>query len=181
MINAIYCKIFVFYDDLQIYAVFYSMNIFILLCVQSVAQIAAVLSPENLKLAWLYGFLFHWIMVLLGNSIIRLKDLHYSLQMVSAISYMKYSYTSILLIIYGFNRCSDDQFSAILYDNEINDRQFWPNIIFFLILIFIYKLFAITILMFKTHDSFNRKSNSISQKSNNFEYAHHDQLIRFYF
>ena len=60
---------------------------------------------------------------------IPIKELHYSLQMLSQLSYFKSGYECILIIIYGFDRCSEDQFSSVLHNFGIESSDFWPNII----------------------------------------------------
>ena len=133
---AIYCLILNFYESFAIYAVFYSINLLVLLCIQSVAQISAILSPDNVKLAWLYTFLYHFSMFLLGNIFVQIKDFHYALKMASSFSYPKYAYNTYFLIIYGFNRCSDDQFSGVLLSYDLDDQDFWPSMFHLIVLVF---------------------------------------------
>jgi ABC-type lipoprotein export system ATPase subunit len=55
---------------------------------------------------------------------------------ISDFAYTKYQFNSILIIIYGFNRCATGQISKVLYQYDIDDDQkFWTNAQY---LIFIY-------------------------------------------
>ena len=108
-----------FYDNITDYLVFYFTILLISLCAQNVSQNYAIIFPDNSTLALMITTFTHLLILFLGNCLVPLKELHYSLQILSSISYIRLGFESIVIIIYGFDRCSEDQISTVLYFSEV--------------------------------------------------------------
>ena len=134
--------------------VFSSLSLF---CMESLAQLSAVISSGEAKLSLLNSIFFFILMLFLGNCFVPLKELHYSLQILSSLSFLKYGFESIILIIYGFDRCSEDQISTVLYSLGIKTQDFWPNIIILIILCFFYKFITLFALITRNRMSHAKK------------------------
>ena len=81
------------------------------------ATIAMLLSQVVLNLS-----------ILISNSLIPVQTMHYSIKMLSELSYMKFTHDFIILNVYGLGRCNPDQVSSVLYVYTINDDMYWPII-----------------------------------------------------
>ncbi|CAG2167827.1 unnamed protein product, partial [Oppiella nova] len=96
-----------------------------------VSQISALLFMKEPKVAMMFAILVQAVLVLLGNSLFPVKELHYVLQVLSSLSYIRYAFECIVLLIYGFGRCSHNQMSTVLYSLDIEENVFWHNLLNF--------------------------------------------------
>jgi len=159
---ALYCWIINFYDSTFIYFGYLYLILFSVLCSQSLGHISGIIFSNNLKIALLMTASLQLLAVILSNSLIYLKEFHYSLQWFSELSYVKHSFESILVMIYGFNRCSPDKISVILYKYDINDQTFWSNSIKLFLLFIFLRYMSLIALMLKTNTfSILKKTNDL--------------------
>ncbi|CAG2172073.1 unnamed protein product, partial [Oppiella nova] len=91
---------------------------------ETVSQISALLFMKEPKVAMVFAILVQAVLVLLGNSLFPVKQLHYVLQVLSSLSYIRYAFECIVLLIYGFGRCSHNQMSTVLYSLDIDENVF---------------------------------------------------------
>jgi hypothetical protein len=111
-----------------------------------------------LKAFLTYTFSSQWKALFAQFIVIEIiKEFHYSLQWLSELSYYKLSFESILIMIYGFDRCASDEFSTILYGFNIEDKKFWPNVRKLFIILIVLKLIALIALILKTN-SFTKRA-----------------------
>ncbi|CAG2165982.1 unnamed protein product [Oppiella nova] len=82
---------------------------------QSTGHLIAVLFSGTPTLAALIACYCFVAQLLFSNFFIFTKNLHYSLQLVSNLSVMKLAFESTVVWIYGFDVCTDREFSSPLY------------------------------------------------------------------
>ena len=100
------------------------------------------------------------VSLITSNTFFRISELHYSVQMLSAVSYIRLSFESLLIVIYGFDRCPDDQISAVLMSFGVRTEDFWPNVINLIIVCILFKVLTLFALILKTGSFFQRIDNS---------------------
>ncbi|CAG2112831.1 unnamed protein product [Medioppia subpectinata] len=125
----LFCWIANLYNTYAYYWLTFVLNLLVIWCTQSVAQISAILYIDEPTLALVLALMAQSVVLMLGNNLIPVKELHYTLQALSQLSYSRLSFECIMIIIYGLGRCPGDQLSTVLYELGIDDGQFWPNII----------------------------------------------------
>ena len=142
------------------------------ICSISFALISGILFKNDTKTA---------IIVSLGiifcnafYTFIPYNDMHYSLQFLSNFSFIRYSLECLLIMIYGFNRCSDNEFSSVLYFIDKNDSDFWTNIFHLILLTIFYTITAIILFIYKFNSNnvykykTNNMSNNMIEQKNQF-------------
>ena len=144
------------------FLVYYTILIPNLLCTQSLSQISAILFTRNIPSAMLISQVIIQSMALLSNGLIPVKAMHYSIQMLSELSFMKFTHDFIILNMYGLGRCESNQISTVLYIFNIDDDMYWPIFNKMIINIIFYKILTFTIFTIK----FNTVSQSKSRRIN---------------
>ena len=77
-------------------------------------------------------------------------------------------------MIYGFNRCSDNEFSSVLYFIDKNDSDFWTNLFNLILLAIFYSITALILFMYRFNSNnvykykTNNMSNNMMEKKNQF-------------
>ena len=153
IIISIFCWISNLYNTIEMYLVYYFLITSVVFCCQCVAQISATLFPEDTKLSLFTAIMINLSTLITSNSLFYLKELHYSVQTLSCLSYSKAAFECLLIIIYGFDRCSEDQISTVLYSYEIETQDFWPNVINLIIICCSLKLMSFVVLIMKVNIS----------------------------
>ncbi|CAG2113237.1 unnamed protein product, partial [Medioppia subpectinata] len=124
------------------------------LCSQSVGHIAGIVFSQDSKMALVLSFGIHYSMMILGNCIIPVKEFHRYIQYISHVSYIKHAFESIMIVIYGFDRCPAGTQSSVLnrFDLADDDRGiFWTNVRNMLIVFLGLKMLALFLLIFKSN------------------------------
>ena len=160
------------YSSYKIYTVYVLTSILSVLCTQSIAQISAIIYHDETRLAFLSSIFVNTLFFILGNTLFPLKELHYSLQILSSLSYVRLSFESVLLIIYGFDRCSEDQLSTVLYGFQIETQDFWPNIIKLIIITLSFKFITFLVLISRINHSFEPKTEESDRIKQLDQFAH---------
>ena len=161
----IFCWIITFYDNWRINSVYFLILLLVILCNQSVGQISAILFSSDPKLAITFATLIFSFGQIMGNILVPVTKLHYSLQYLSELSYFKLAYDSMIISIYGFDRCYENEISLVLYELGIESQMFWQKIIYFIIICFILKLLTILLLIFKINYHLKDNRNSIDSET----------------
>lgn len=161
----IFCWFINFYDSKLIYFGYLYFFLLSVLCSQSLGHISGIIFNNDQKIALLFSITLLMITIILGNSIIPIKEFHYSLQWLSELSYHKLSFESILIMIYGFDRCASDEFSTILYGFDIEDKKFWPNVRKLFVIFIVLKFISLIALILKTNSVTKRSKVNETQIS----------------
>ena len=154
---AIYCWIIDLYSSFKTYIVYLSINLIMSVCAQSIAQISAIVSSEDTKTSLLIGYITILLIFILSNNFILIKELHYVLQVLSSLSYMRLTSESFFIWIYGFDRCDQNEISTVLMTYEIKTEDFWPNVIQVIIICILLKTLTLFVLIIKTNSLFEWK------------------------
>jgi len=157
----IYCWIINFYDSIFIYFGYLYLILFTVLCSQSLGHISGIIFNNNLKIALVLTVALQILFVILGNFLIPIKEFHYSLQLLSEFSYIKYSFECIVIMIYGFNRCSSEKFSVVLYKLDVEDEKFWSNLYLLLLFIAMRFISLIALIMKTKNFSIYKRNNDL--------------------
>ena len=160
------------YSSYEIYTVYVLTGILSVLFTQSIAQIGAIIYHDDTKLAVLSAFCVNTLFFVFGNNLFPLKELHYSLQILSSLSFIRLSFESVLLIIYGFDRCSEDQLSTVLYGFQIQTQDFYPNFIKLMIICFCFKFLTFLVSISKTNPSVEPKNEELDKIKQLDQFAH---------
>ncbi len=91
------------------------------------------------------------------NFLIPVKEFHYSLQWFSNLSTAKLSFTGLIILFYGFDRCSGNEFSSIMYLFDLEDNHFYNNVRLLIIQFILLRSFALIILLIKSNPFSGRK------------------------
>ena len=142
--------------------IYYTILIPTLLCTQSLAHISSILFTRNVPSAMLVSQVVLNILSMMSNSLIPLKTMHYSIQMLSDLSFLKFTHDFITLNTYGLGRCASNEISTVLYIFGIDDDMYWPVINKMIINVVIYKIITFSIFIIK----FKSISGSKIEKSN---------------
>ena len=89
--------------------------------------------------------------------------MHYSIEMLSELSYMKFTHDFIILNVYGLGRCNPDQVSSVLYVYTINDDMYWPIINKIIINVVLYKIMTFALFTFKFNSISKRRTKKFQQ------------------
>jgi hypothetical protein len=98
-----------------------------ILCVQSLGHLIGIILCDNAKIAVFVSVNVFVFLLQFANFIIPIKKLHYTLQWLSSLSTHKLIFESMIILLYGFDRCADRQFSGILYVFGVDDNDFFIN------------------------------------------------------
>ena len=144
------------------FLVYYTILIPNLLCTQSLSQISAILFTRNIPSAMLISQVIIQSMALLSNGLIPVKAMHYSIQMLSELSFMKFTHDFIILNMYGLGSCHENQISTVLYAFSITDDMYWPIINKMIINVVLFKILKFAVFIYK----FNSLSESKTKRTN---------------
>ena len=136
------------YYGLRMYIIYYMMWTLAILCIQSQAQIIAMLFPKNLGMALGVCVAVQTFFIVLSNSFYPTRELHYSLQILSEFSHIRMVWECIIISIYDV--CDSNEFSTVLYAYDLNGDQFWPNVIRLVIIALFWKFISIFVYCLKT-------------------------------
>ena len=118
---------------------------------QALAHIFVLLSNQNFINALVIGIGIFFIKMLLCNVFINLTDLHYGLQLLSNFSVTRFAFEALLLLQYGFGRCSQDQIQLILYDKSLHDSDYYHKIAMLAFNIILWRVLALWLLVRKSN------------------------------
>ena len=131
-------------------------------CAQGLGFLSGIIFLKSDLLAILFSIILYSNCSLFSNFHMRTNDFKPWLQILTNFSFMKFSFNSILSILYGFDRCPSDQSSIILYKFGVKDDILWNNIIILIIYALILRISGFFILYFKINGFLNQsKSKSI--------------------
>jgi hypothetical protein len=124
---------------------------------QSLGHIIGIIFNESTKISVLFSVGLSALFFLFCNFLIPIKELHYSLQWFSNLSIFKLLFSGIIVLFYGFDRCSDREFSSIMYLLDLSDNDFYLNVRLLIIQLIFLRSFALIILIIKSNPFNSRK------------------------
>ena len=130
------------------YVVFLSIGA---LEVQSIGHVLGILTADDTRIGvftiigtFIFSFMF-------SNVLVPVKELHYSLQALSNLASLKLLIESVMIEFYGLGRCSDREFSYILFILDIDDKDLYINLYLLFIQFFIFRGIALIVLLLKVN------------------------------
>ena len=139
-----------------------------MVCIQGFAFLFGIIFIKSDVLAIIATMLGYSCLQMFGNFYILIKDMPPILQIISHFSVPKLAFNSGLIIVYGFNRCSEEQTSIVLYKFGLIDEHFMNNIKTFILYSISLRFIAFILLYIKMNTFFKQN------KSKNFEYSESD-------
>ena len=127
------------------------------LCTEGLGQAMGIILINYHQMAVLLSIGMFMTMSIYANFFILIKDMPVMLQYVSELSFFKFFFNSILLIIYGQNRCSEDKESGILYKYSINDNELAVNYLKLAIFAISFRIFSFIVLLIRNNFGHNYK------------------------
>jgi len=127
------------------------------LCIQSLGHIIGIIFSDNAKIAVFIAVQLFVMFFLFCNFVIPIEELHYSLQLFSNISTVKLVFENILILFYGFDRCSDTEFSSIMFVFGLEDRDFYRNSRILIFQFIFLRSLSLIVLLFKANSFTQRK------------------------
>jgi len=128
-----------------------------ILGIQSLGHLLGIVLNEIPKIAAFVAVNVFVLLLFFGNFMIPIKELHYALQWFSNISTHKLIFESMIILLYGFDRCSDTEFSGILYILDIDDNTFYKNARYLIFQFIFLRSLALIALIIKANSFSNRE------------------------
>ena len=130
---------------------------------QSIGHFIGILFSSNQRVAIFTSVAFIIFAFLLSNFFIPIEDMHYSLQILSNLSPDKLVMENILILYYGFDLCSDREFSYVLYFLSIDEKNFYKNTYLSVIQFFIFRTLTLVALLCKVNPLTTSKQQRIEK------------------
>ncbi|XP_054152568.1 uncharacterized protein LOC128951345 [Oppia nitens] len=148
---AIYVYIINFYQTWHSYATYYTTYMLCIICTQCLTKISCILCRLNLRISLIVVLHLLMINTVFFNS--SPNDLHYMIQYLAQVSFIKYAFECIVIMIYGWGRCStsDDstKLSIVMMMFDTTDENFWPNIVHIVVLVVLFHCLTLTMLIYQ--------------------------------
>ncbi len=122
-----------------------------MLCTQGLGHLIGIIFIEFEQIAIAIAIVIYTNLMFFCNFFILIKDIPKLFQTISSISYLKFVYNSVLTVIYGFDRCSTDELSLILFRFDLSDELFWLNAKYLIIYFIVLKILAFIVLYIKSN------------------------------
>jgi len=95
----------------------------------SLGYLIGIIFARNIQVATTSGVAIFLVLVLFSGFFVPLSTLNVVLRGASYLSFIKLTFESILIIIYGFERCTDSQIPLLLHQLDLNDDQLSSNLL----------------------------------------------------
>ena len=146
------------------------------ICTEGIGHTIGIIFANHVKIAMVLSIGLFAVMALFCNFFIRIKDMPSLLQNISSLAYLKFSYESIIILIYGLNRCSHEQQSVILIKFTLSDQDLSKNYYKLVLYALVLRIFEYIALYTKNNlklifnlniilRQFKKKSNPIEKES----------------
>ena len=141
----------IFTEDHKIFKLLYIvfMSYF---CGYFISSIVGILFSNNQNMSLLIALFIGMTLKFLDNYIIRLSSINPLIRFLSDFDFRKYEFNSMLILIYGFNRCPNHYSSRVLieYDLEEDQQLFWLYFHWFIIYFSFLMILQFIIFMLKS-------------------------------
>ena len=154
--SAIYCFI-TFYmsgqynEDHRFLKYFYTV-IVVLMCTQSLSSSIGIVLQKNSHLALFTSISVASLLLMCTDFLFRVDDMPIPLKLISELSFPKFMFTSVMIIIYGLNRCESHQISYVLrqFDITHDENIFCQNTIRLIVILIVLKIIELVLFWIKT-------------------------------
>ena len=120
---------------------------------KSIGSFWGTLFTKSPKLAIVCSMFMVIILNYFNNFMYRIDAQPYFIQAAAFLNYLYYFFNSMILLVYGMGRCSDDQSSRVLsaYNIENNESSFWNFMTYFLIKYLTLTMLELILFMLKSN------------------------------
>jgi ABC-type multidrug transport system fused ATPase/permease subunit len=125
-----------------------------MICTQALGFLIGIVCVKYELIAIGVSVGIYFMLVLLSNIFIPVKEMPQIFQMMSNLFFTKFIYYSVLIIAYGLDRCRTDQLSLALYKHGIDNNLFWIYVKYLPIYSIILRILAYFVLYFKVNNIF---------------------------
>ena len=144
------------------FSYFFFLTIGALEC-QSIGHFIGIVFSSNQRVAIFTSVTFVIFAFLFCNILIPVEDMHYSLQILSNLSPDKLVMENIFILYYGFDLCSDREFSYVLYFLAIDEKDFYKNTYLLVIQFFLFRTLTLLALLCKVNPLTTSKKQAIKK------------------
>lgn len=147
------------YEDIRPGIYWNFVYIFLLgaIAFQGMGHVFAIFSNGNITVLIVLSTTVFFFFTLLSNFLLTYSRLHYIYQFISNFAISRFIFEAVMLLIYGFGRCSKNEIQQLLYTMTINDYDYYHCIVMLIFNIFFYRILAIYLLIWKANPVENRR------------------------
>ncbi len=162
---AVYVYICNIYTNiLDIYWPIYCVLLLSIITAQGVAYICVLICPkDDLINPLILGLTFYNVLFEMSNIFTSLSTAHYVYQTLSNLAIPRWGMQTLMLIEYGFGRCTDREIQPILLWMNITDEDYYYGLLMMVVNLFFYKGVALWMLIAKVKEP-KRRQLQIKQK-----------------
>ena len=154
--STIYCYI-TFYmsgqynEDHRFLKYFYTV-IVVLLCTQSLSSSIGIVLQKNSHLALFTSILVTSLLFMCTDFVFRVDDMPIPLKLISELSFPRFMFTSVMIVIYGLNRCQSHQMSYVLRQFNYNNVEniFCQSTVRLIVILVVLKIIELVLFWIKT-------------------------------
>lgn len=145
-----------------IYAIYMTVGALI---AQGMGHLIGIIFTSNQRLAVFTSIGVQNVALFFSGFIIPIKEMHYSIQMLSNLSPFRLIIEIIVVTQYGFERCQKREFSLLLYMFEIENEDFYRNTQLLVFLFFLFRGLTLITLLIKVNSFIKSGKSRVSSPS----------------
>ena len=142
---------------------------------QAIGQTIAIIFHSNKRIVVFFSICIILLSVFLGNFIVKTKELHYTIQYLCSYNPIKLIFECLLLLIYGFDRCNDREFSFPLSLFNIDSNDYYLNFRILILLLIICRSIPILAIYFRVNS--NKKINKFEKIKKNSTHLYNENFL----
>ena len=149
------------------YFIFFTIGSFY---IQGIGQTIGIIFSNNQRMSVFVSISILILSVVFSNCLVKMKELQYTIQLMSMLNPIKLVFECLMILMYGFDRCTDREFSFPLYLFDIEDNDYVINLRILIVLFVISRLLPLIALDVKVNsfNNSNKYNSERSEKLNNF-------------
>ena len=139
------------YEQDQRFLKYFYIVTLTLFCTQSLASIVGILLCKNPRLSLFTSIGLVCMICSYKNFLVKIEDMSFIDRAINYISFPKLMFNSILITIYGFDRCESHQIPYVLRQFHLKDNQiYWNNSKSLIVLFFAFQAIKFTSLWIRS-------------------------------
>jgi ABC-type lipoprotein export system ATPase subunit len=126
-----------------------------MLCAQGLGYLVGIICIKYEQIAIGVSIGLYLMLCMFCNIFTPIKEMPQLFQMISDISFNKFVYYSVLILIYGFGRCPSNQLSLVMFKYDMNEQLFWFYAKYLVIYFVILRILAFIVLYIRANTLFS--------------------------
>ncbi|CAG2109311.1 unnamed protein product [Medioppia subpectinata] len=118
----------------------------------STGYLLGIIFARNYQVATTSGVALFLVLVLLSGFFVPLTIQHVIVRGASYVSFTKIIFESILITLYGFDRCSESQMPILLHQLKLSDTQMKENMYWIIGHLIFWRLLALVVLIMRANE-----------------------------